>query len=112
MKTAGLGQVARPVNRSGLQAEQLKLEQQHDQVDWGQQGVIRPGSSEAWILGSGPPRVREKQRKKEIKKDRKKERKKEREREREKDKERERELARAYLNSHRTLDKTGEILQI
>ena len=22
----------------------MKLEQQHDQVDWGQQGVIRPGS--------------------------------------------------------------------
>ena len=30
-----------------LQAEQLKLEQQHDQVDWGQQRVIRPGNPEA-----------------------------------------------------------------
>ena len=30
------------------QAEQLKLEQQHGQVDWGQQGVIWPGSPEAW----------------------------------------------------------------
>ena len=28
------------------------------------------------------------------------------------EKERKRELERAYLNSHRTLDKTGEILQI
>ena len=32
--------------------------------------------------------------------------------EREKEREKERELERAYLNSHRTLDKTGEILQI
>ena len=42
--------VARPVNRSGFhsrKAEQLKLEQQHDQVDWGQQDVIRPGGG-AW----------------------------------------------------------------
>ncbi|CDQ80206.1 unnamed protein product [Oncorhynchus mykiss] len=30
------------------QVKQLKLEQQHDQVDWGQQGVIRPGSPKAW----------------------------------------------------------------
>ena len=30
------------------QAEQLKLEQQYGQVDWGQQGVIMPGSPEAW----------------------------------------------------------------
>jgi hypothetical protein len=36
-------------------SEQLKLEQQHDQVDCGQQGVIRPGSPEAWSQGSGPP---------------------------------------------------------
>ena len=36
----------------------MKLEQQHDQVDWGQQGVIRPGSPEAWSLGSGPTRER------------------------------------------------------
>ena len=28
--------------------EQLKLEQQHGQVDWGQQGVIMPASPEAW----------------------------------------------------------------
>jgi hypothetical protein len=33
------------------------------------------------------------------------------ERERERKKERKRELERAYLNSHRTLDKTGEVLQ-
>ena len=33
------------------QAEQLKLEQQHEQVDWEQQGVIRPGSPEAWSQG-------------------------------------------------------------
>jgi hypothetical protein len=26
----------------------LKLEQQHDHMDWGQQGVMRPGSPEAW----------------------------------------------------------------
>jgi hypothetical protein len=58
----------------------LKLEQQHGQVDWGQQGDIRPGSPEAWSS--------------------------------EKDRERERELEIAYLNSHRILDKTGEILQI
>ena len=44
-------------NRSGTQvripqpqAEQLKLEQQHGQVDWGQQKVIMPGSPEAWSL--------------------------------------------------------------
>ena len=66
----------------------MKLEQQHGQVDWGQQGVIMPGSPEAWSLGSGPPR------------------------EKERNKERKRELERAYLNSHRTPDKTGEILQI
>ena len=64
----------------------MKLEQQHGQVDWGQQGVIRPSSPEAWSEGSGPPRERKKVRK--------------------------RELERAYLNSHRTPDKTGEILQI
>ena len=28
---------------------------QHGQVDWGQQGVTRPGSPEAWSLGSGLP---------------------------------------------------------
>ena len=33
-------------------------------------------------------------------------------RERERKKERKRELERAYLNSHRTPDKTGEVLQI
>ena len=55
----------------------MKLEQQHSQVDWGQQGVIRPGSAEAWS-----PRERKK------------------------------ELESPYLNSHRTLDKTGDILQI
>ena len=60
----------------------MKLEQQHGQVDWGQQGVIMPGSPEAWSEGSGPPR------------------------------ERKRELERAYLNSHGTPDKTGEVLQI
>jgi hypothetical protein len=32
--------------------------------------------------------------------------------ERERKKERRRELERAYLNSHRTLDKTGEVLQV
>jgi hypothetical protein len=64
----------------------LKLEQQHGQVDWGQQGVIMPGSPEVWSYGSGPPRERTKERK--------------------------RELERAYLNSHRTPDKTGEVLQI
>ena len=63
----------------------MKLEQQHDQVDWGQQVVIRPGSTEAWSQGSGPPGE---------------------------EGERERELEGAYLNSHRTPDKTGEILQI
>uniref|UniRef100_A0A8C8BY30 Son of sevenless homolog 2 (Drosophila) n=1 Tax=Oncorhynchus tshawytscha TaxID=74940 RepID=A0A8C8BY30_ONCTS len=31
------------------QAEQLTLEQQHGQVDWGQQGVIRPGSPEVQL---------------------------------------------------------------
>jgi hypothetical protein len=36
-------------------AEQLKLEQQHGQVDWGQQGVIM----------SGPLKDREKEREKE-----------------------------------------------
>ena len=40
----------------------MKLEQQHGQVDWGQQGVIMPGSPEAWSEGSGPPREREKER--------------------------------------------------
>jgi hypothetical protein len=49
-----------------------------------QQGVIGPGSPEAWSYVSGPPRERE----------------------------RKRETERAYLNSHRTPDKTGEILQI
>jgi hypothetical protein len=58
----------------------LKLEQQHGQV--GQQGVIRPGSPEAWSMG-------------EI----------------ESKKERERELESAFLNSDRTTNKTGEILQ-
>ena len=69
----------------------MRLEQQHGPgglVDWGQQGVIRPGSPEAWSWGLGPPR------------------------ERESEKERERELEKAYLNSHRTPDKTGEMLQI
>ena len=54
----------------------MKLEQQHGQVDWGQQGVIMSGSPEAWSS------------------------------------ERKRELERAYLNSHRTPDRTGEVLQI
>ena len=36
----------------------------------------------------------------------------ERERKKEIEKKRKRELERAYLNSHRTLDETGEILQI
>ena len=44
------------------------------------------GSPEAWSEGSGPPRERKKERR--------------------------RELERAYLNSHRTPDKTGEIFQI
>ena len=43
----------------------MKLEQQHGQVDWGQQGVIMSGSPEAWSSGSGPPREREKEREKE-----------------------------------------------
>ena len=64
----------------------MKVEQQHGQVDWGQQRVIIPGSPEAWSYGSGPQRERKKDRK--------------------------RKLERAYLNSHRTPDKTGEILQI
>ena len=64
----------------------MKLEKQHDQVDWGQQGVIRPGSPGAWSKGSGPPRERKKERK--------------------------RELERAHLNSHRTPNRTGEVLQI
>ena len=34
------------------------------------------------------------------------------ERKKEREKARERELERAYLNSHRTPDKTGEVLQI
>jgi hypothetical protein len=63
-------------------------------VDWGQQGVIRPGSPEAWSYSSGPPTERKKERKRERKKDRM------------------RELERAYLNSHRTPDKTGGKLQI
>jgi hypothetical protein len=41
----------------------LKLEQKHNQVDWGQQGVIRPGSPEEWSRGSGPPGGRERERK-------------------------------------------------
>ena len=32
----------------------MKLEQQHEQVDWEQKGVIWPGSLEAWSQGSGP----------------------------------------------------------
>ena len=64
----------------------MNLEQQHDQVDWGRQGVIRPGSPEAWSLGSGPPRKERHERK--------------------------RELEGAYLHSHRTPDKTGEKLHI
>ena len=50
-KTAGLEQgimSGEQVRVPIPQAEQLKLEQQYDQVDWGQQGVIRPGSPEAW----------------------------------------------------------------
>ena len=43
----------------------MKLEQQHGQVDWGLQGVIMPGSPEAWSKGSGPPRERKKERKRE-----------------------------------------------
>ena len=58
----------------------MKLEQEHDQMDWGQQGVIRPASPEAWSQGSGPL---------------------------EGEGERERELEGAYLNSHRTPDETG-----
>ena len=42
-----------------------QLEQQHGQVDWGQQGVLMPGSPEAWSQGSGPPRERKKDRKRE-----------------------------------------------
>ena len=64
----------------------MKLEQQHGQVDWGRQGVTMSGSPEAWSYGSGPPRERKKERK--------------------------RDLERAYLNSHRTPGKTGEVLQI
>ena len=46
----------------------MKLEQQHNQVDWGQQGVIRPGSPEAWSSGLGPPREREREKdKKKVK---------------------------------------------
>ena len=40
----------------------MKLEQQHGQIDWGQQVVITPGSPEAWSYGSGPPRERKKER--------------------------------------------------
>jgi hypothetical protein len=36
----------------------LKLEQQHDQVDWGQQGVIRPGIPEARSQGGEGERER------------------------------------------------------
>uniref|UniRef100_A0A674CKC5 Transcription factor AP-4 n=1 Tax=Salmo trutta TaxID=8032 RepID=A0A674CKC5_SALTR len=36
------------------EAEQLKLEQQHGQVDWGQQGVIMPGSPEVLAPRSPP----------------------------------------------------------
>ena len=36
----------------------------------------------------------------------------ERQREKERKRKRDRELERAYLNSHRTPDKTGEVLQI
>jgi hypothetical protein len=43
-------------------------------VDWEQQGVIRPGSPEAWPLGSGPLSERKKEREKERKKERKRER--------------------------------------
>ena len=57
-KTAGPGQGSTSGDQVRVpkpQAEQLKLEWKHDQVDWGQQGVIRPGSPEAWSQGSGPP---------------------------------------------------------
>ena len=64
----------------------MKLEQHHSQVDWGQQGVTVPGSSETWSSGSGPPRERKR--------------------------EREREVEGAYLSAHRTPDETGEIPQI
>ena len=64
----------------------MKLEQQHSQVDWGQQGVIMSGRPGAQSLGSGPPRERKKERR--------------------------RELENAHLDSHRTPDKTGEVLQI
>ena len=57
----------------------MKLEQQYDQVDWGQQRFIRPGSPEVWSYGSGPPRE---------------------------EREKERDLEGAFLNSHRTPDKT------
>ena len=38
----------------------MKLEQQHGQVDWGQQGVIMSGSPEAW--SSEREKEREKER--------------------------------------------------
>ena len=55
-KTEGLGQSStsgEQVRVPQPQAEQLKLEQQHSQRDWGHQGVIRPGSPEEWFQGSG-----------------------------------------------------------
>ena len=72
--------------RNNNKAEQLKLEQQHGQVDWGQQGVIMSGSPGACSKGSGPPRERKKERR--------------------------RELENAHLDSHRTPNRTGEVLQI
>ena len=38
----------KPQTARNADVEQLKQDQQHNQVDWGQQGVIRPGSPEAW----------------------------------------------------------------
>ena len=37
----------------------MKLEQQYGQVDWGQQGVIMPGSPEAWSSEREKERIRE-----------------------------------------------------
>ena len=37
-----------PAWSNNSKAEQLKLKQQHGQVDWGQQGFIMSGSPGAW----------------------------------------------------------------
>ena len=47
----------------------MKLEQPHDHVDWGQQGVISPGSPEGMVLGLRSSE-RERERKKEAKEER------------------------------------------